>query len=395
VRQTAIVNARIFDGTGRPVIEDAVLLAEDGAIAAVGPAADVSVPPEAQVLDAAGHTVLPGLIDGHMHVTAMPGPLDARGHLEQNLRAVGVLRRCLRWGTTTVANVSGCPETVLLREAIAAGHITGCSRLLVGAMVNATAGHVRGRAADGPWEVRRAVREMIGAGADFIKTAASGGFMWEHEDIAWEDYTPEELRALVEEAHARGTRVAVHAHSQPGLNHSLEAGCDIIAHGALIDEEGLQGLRARGLYFMPTLFITSRHVTERPSLPPHMKQRMEAAHPVHRAGVRRAHELGLKLCAGTDGGPGDIMRELAELVACGLSPREGLVTATRNTAEALGLLDALGTLEPGKQADLLLVRGDPLHDIGLLGDEANVLTVMRGGVVEFGRHEWKQHVELV
>lgn len=394
MKQTAIANARVFDGTGRGVIEDAVVLVEDGAVAAVGPAADVSVPPEAQVLDAGGHTVLPGLIDGHMHVTAMPGPLDARGHLEQNLRAVGVLHRCLRWGTTTVANVSGCPETVLLREAIAGAHITGCSRLLVGAMVNATAGHVRGRVADGPWEVRQAVREMIAAGADFIKTAASGGFMWEHEDIAWEDYTPEELMALTEEAHGRGTRVAVHAHSQPGLNHAIEAGCDIIAHGALIDEEGLQGLRARGLYFMPTLFITSHHVTERPYLPAHMKQRMEAAHPVHRAGVRRAHELNLKLCAGTDGGPGDVMHELAELVACGLSPGEALVTATRNTAEALGLLDILGTVEPGKQADLLLVRGDPVEDIGVLADGQNILMVMRGGAVEFGRDEWKGHVEL-
>jgi imidazolonepropionase-like amidohydrolase len=361
-------------------------------IAAVGKEKEIPIPQEAERIDAAGNTVMPGLIDGHMHVTSMPGLLDARGHLAQNLKAVGVLRRCLAWGTTTVANVGGCPENVLLRKAIEDRHVDRCSRLLVGAMVNATGGHVRGRSADGPWEVRKAVREMVMAGADFIKTSASGGFQWEHERMEGEDYTVEELKALVEEAHSKGKRVAVHAHSQPGLGHSIEAGCDIIAHGALIDEAALKGIAAQGVYYMPTLFITSDKVIGRPSLPPYMKERMTKAHPIHRAGVRKAHEMGIKICAGTDGGPGDLMYELVELVRCGLSPMDAIVTATRNTAEALGILNDVGTLQPGNKADLLLIQGEPHVDISLLGDEKNILLVMKDGKVEVTGEDWKQYL---
>jgi len=378
----AIIGGRVIDGTGRDPIESGVVLVDGNKVAAVGKTAAVSIPPDAELIDAAGKTVMPCLMDGHMHVTAMPAFLDTLGHLRANLKAVARLRECLSWGTATVANVGGCPENVILREAIEAGHVDRCARLLVGAMVNATGGHVRGRAADGPWEVRKAVREMILANVDFIKTAASGGFQWEHERIWWEDYTVEELTALVAEAHSKGKRVAVHAHSQPGLNHAIEAGCDIIAHGALIDDEALEGIAAGGLWYMPTLYITSRRVIDRPSLAPHMKQRMEQAHPVHRAGVRKAHEMGIKIAVGTDGGPGDVMFELVELVQCGLSPMDAIVAATRTTAEALDVLDHLGTLEPGKKADILIVKCNPLEDISALTDKDNIVLVMKDGKVE-------------
>ena len=325
-------------------------------------------------------------------MTSMPAFLDAMGHLRANLRAVGKLRECLNWGTTTVANVGGCPETVLLREAIQEGSIDRCARMLVGAMVNSTGGHVRGRAADGPWEVRKAVREMIMGGADFIKTAASGGFQWEHERIWWEDYTVEELDALVQEAHAKDKRVAVHAHAQPGLSHSIEVGIDIITHGALIDDQALEGIAAKGLFFMPTLYITSERSYSRPSLPPHMRERMEAAHPVHRAGVRKAHQMGITICAGTDGGPGTVNLELVELVQCGLTPLDAIVAATRNTADALGILDMVGTLEPGKQADLIVVSGDPLHDISALCELDNIQLVMRDGKVEITDEAFKRYL---
>jgi len=382
---TAIVNCRIVDGLGGAPIERGAVLVRDSAIEAVGAADAVQPPPDCETVDAAGGTVMPGVIDGHMHVTGMPGLLDSRGHLTNNLRAVGKLQACLRWGTTTVANVSGCPENVLLRKALENGEIRGCSRLLVGAMVNATGGHVRGRAADGPWEIRKAVREMVVAEVDFIKTAASGGFQWEHEDIAWEDYTYEELAALVDEAHRKGKRVAVHAHAQPGLDNSIRAGCDIITHGALIDDKALEGIREKDLWFMPTLYITSEPVWRRPSLPAHMRERMQAACPVHRAGVRKAHEMGLKMAVGTDGGPGHAMTELTELVKCGLSPMEAIVAGTRNTADALDILDRVGTLEPGKQADLLIVTGDPLDDITILTCQDNIALVMKGGEIEVRR----------
>jgi len=322
-----------------------------------------------------------------MHVTSMPGLLDHLGHVGQNLQAVGKLQQCLEWGTTTVANVGGCAETVLLREVIDTGQIRGCASVLVGAMVNATGGHVRGRSADGPWEVRKAVREMAMAGCDFIKTAASGGFQWETEDISWEDYSVEELRAMVEEAHGRGKRVHVHAHAQPGLAHSIEVGCDVILHGALIDEPALEGIATGDLWYMPTLYITSEEVWSHPSRPPHMKERMQRADPIHRAGVARAREMGIRVCGGTDGGPGSICKEMAELVSCGYTELEAIGIVTRNSADALGLLDAVGTLETGKSADLVVVAGDPLTDITALTQQDNIQAVMKAGVTAVVRDE--------
>ena len=388
----AIVNGRVIDGTGGSPLENATIVVEGGSITAIGGAGDVSIPEDAERIDATGKTVMPGLIDGHIHITSMPGLLDAHGHLEQSLKAVGKLRRCLQRGVTTVANMGGGRENVILSKAIDAGDVSGCARMLVAAMVNATGGHVRGRSADGPWEVRKAVREMILAGAHLIKTAATGGFMWEHERVEWEDYTLEELTALVSEAHSKDKLVAVHAHSQPGLNTSIEAGCDVIAHGAVIDEEALEGIAAKNLFYMPTLYITSEHVINRPNLAKHMHDRMSHAHPIHREGVRKAYEMGIKLCLGTDGGPGDATLELVELVGCGLSPMEAIVAGTRNTADSLGVLDKVGTLEAGKWADLLIVEGDPLEDVSVLVDEENVLLVMKAGKVEVTGEGWKAYL---
>lgn len=374
-----ITDSQIVTASNASVIKNGIVIIRDGRIESVGTVNSVEIPADANVIRAEGTTVIPGLIDGHMHVTGMPEHLDHWGHVEHNIRAVGKLQECLKWGTTMVANVGGSRENVILRELIKNDAVRGCSRLLVGAMVNATGGHVRGRSADGPWEIRKAVREMVRDGVDFIKTAASGGFMWEHERIETEDYTEEELNALVAEAHARHKRVAVHAHAQPGLNHSIAAGCDIITHGALIDEEALEGISRKNLFFMPTLYITSEPVWQNPARPRHMRDRMEQAFPIHRAGVKRAHALGVIICAGTDGGPGDVNKELHELVKCGLNPLEAIIAGTRNTADALGLLAQSGTLEPGKLADLVVVRGNLLEDITLLRNREHIQLVMKAG----------------
>lgn len=409
----AVLNCRLIDGTGREPVNPGTIIVDGNRITAVGPGDAISIPSGAERINAEGRTVLPGLIDGHIHVTTLPAFLDARGHLTQSLRAVGKLRKCLGWGTTTTANMGGCPENVILRQALEEGHVTGCARMLVAAMVNPTGGHVRGRAADGPWEVRKAVREMVAAGVDLIKTSSSGGFQWEHEELGQPDYTLEELKALADEAHAKGKLVSVHAHAQPGLNIAIEAGCDIICHGVMIDDEALDGIRAKDLSYMPTLYITSERSFSRAALPEHMKRRMKQAHSIHRAGVRKAHEMGIRISVGTDGGPGDVMHEIVELVACGLSPMEAIVAATRNTAQALGIGDRLGTLEPGKKADLVIVEGDPLSNVSCLvepradlaiveGDPLsnvfclveprNVLLVMKDGKVEITDESLKRYI---
>jgi imidazolonepropionase-like amidohydrolase len=382
----AIVGGRVVDGTGAQPVEPATVVVREGRIDWVGPAAEAEVPREAEAIDAAGKTVMPGLIDAHMHVGF-------------HFHALKRLRDCLDRGTTTVAAVTGGPGAVRLREAIEGGLVDRCPRYFVGCVVGATCGHLRrtdghvaGVTADGPWEVRKGVREMIQSGADFIKASASGGFQWESERVEWEDYTYEELAALADEAHAKDKLVSVHAHSQPGLHHAIRAGCDMIHHGALIDDEALEGIAESGLYYVPTLHITSKVSYEHPGRGPWMKQRMEHAHPIHREGARKAHQMGIKMAAGTDGGPGDVAHELMELVDCGLSPMEAIVVGTRNSAEALGILDATGTLEPGKEADLMLVDGDPLDDIAVLYERDNIVLVMRRGKVEVADEGHKQYL---
>jgi imidazolonepropionase-like amidohydrolase len=382
----AIVGGRLIDGTGSDPIEPGAVLVEDRQIKWAGDAEDAQIPEDAEVIDAGGKTIMPGLIDAHMHVGF-------------HFQALKRLRDCLDRGTTTVAAVTGGPGAVRLREAIEGGLVDRCPRYVVGCVVGATCGHLRrtdanvaGATADGPWEVRKGVREMVQAGADFIKASASGGFQWELERVEWEDYTSEELAALVHEAHAKDRPVAVHAHSQPGLNHAIRAGCDMIHHGALIDDEALEGIAQQDLYYVPTLHITSQMSYEHPSRGPWMKERMKHAHPIHREGVRKAHEMGLKMAAGTDGGPGDVAHELMELVACGLSPMEAIVAGTHNSAEALGILEKTGTLEPGKEADIILVSGDPLEDVSVLYQRDNIVLAMRGGKVGVVDEEHKQYL---
>lgn len=383
----ALIHARIIDGTGAPPIGDGVVLVDGQRIEAVGPADAMRIPADCEQRDLAGMTVIPGLFDGHMHVTTFPGLLDADGQVRENIMASEHLRRCLEWGTTTVGHASGCPQNNILRDLINANKLPGRARLLVSGVVTATGGHVRGRASDGPWEVRKGVREMVMAGVDFIKTCATGGFQWAHEGLGQPDYTLEELVALAHEAHMRHKRVHVHAHGRPGLANAIEAGCDVILHGANIDDESLQGIRDRNLWYMPTLYITSRHICDDPRLPRHMTDRMKVASPIHREGVAKAHRMGIRIAAGSDGPPrpGAIMHELVELVGCGLSPMEAILVATRNTADAFGLLDRLGTIEPGKTADLLAIDGDPLADIGVMTEQQRIKLVMKEGRVEVSR----------
>ena len=380
----AIVGSTIIDGTGVVPVEDGTVLVEDGKITAAGRAEDVQVPHDVTSIDARGKYTMPGIIDSHMHVTPNQDiPDDVRIHLRVGYNAVSILRQSLGYGVTTVVSITGGPPAVELTNAINQGYIDRCADQLVAGVVNASGGHVRGRHADGPWEIRKAVRELASAGCNLIKTAATAGFQWEHERVHWPDYTEEELVALVDEARMRDMPVAVHAHSQPGLNYAINARAHMIHHGAHIDEEALEGITREGLYFVPTLFVTSPgKLGYIPTETPWVSERIKRARPIHQAGVRKAREMGTKIAVGTDGNPGDAMIELAELVECGFSPMEAIVAGTHNTADALMVLDRVGTLEPGKQADLLIVEKNPLDDISVLQDVDNIALVMTHGKVQ-------------
>ena len=383
----AITHAHLIDGNGGEPLADATILVRDQAIEAVGEG--LAIPAEAEVIDAAGRTVMPGLVEGHAHVGG-------------NTDAIQVLRLSLQRGITTVCSVSANRDGIRLRDGINAGQVRGCSRMIAGAVVCPTHGHVKFRTADGPWEVRKAVREMTDMGADFIKTAASGGFWAANETCSVRNYTLEELEALVDEAHAWEVPVVVHAHTQPGIGNSIKAGVDQIHHGCFIDEAGVRGIKDAGLYFVPTLRVTSdRNLAAWPDRP-WMLEEMRKSQPIHRAGVRLAHEIGANIAVGTDypgSGKGWLVGdatpwELVELQDCGLSPMEVLVAATRTTAQAYRKLDLFGTLDPGKFADLLIVDGNPLDDLWVLYDETKIALVMKEGAVEHVTDLYRDHYRI-
>ena len=242
---------------------------------------------------------------------------------------------------------------------------------------------------------------MVQAGADFIKTAASGGFWSADEVSTMRNYTLEELVALVDEAHAWHRPVVVHCHTQPGLNNCIEAGVDQIHHGGFIDEEAVRGILAADLWYMPTLAVTCQRNIEALVEQPWQTVEMAQSQPIHRAGVRLAHEIGVKLCVGTDyPGTGLTWKhgdrtiwELMELESCGLSRMEALVAATKTNAEAYRL-DDLGTLEPGKIADVVVLDGDPLEGFEALYDHRNIKLVLKDGRVEFADGDLAKHYSL-
>ena len=381
----AVIHGTLVDGNGAAPVSDATVLIRNDRIHAVGAAVEVDMPADAEIIDASGKTVMPGIIEGHAHVGG-------------DLKAQKLLRLSLQCGITTVCSVSANLRGIELRNAIEDGSVRGCARLLAGCIVSCTNGHVKFRTADGPWEIRKAVREMVAAGADFIKTAASGGFWGRNETCSSPNYTLEELQALADEAHAWEVPVVVHCHTQPGLTNCIKAGIDQIHHGAFIDDAAVRGIKREELFYMPTLAVTCDRNSEALRDQPWQSVEMRKAHPVHRAGVTLAHTNGVTLCVGTDYPGGAWWRygertmvELMELVQCGLTPMQTITAATRNNAAAYRRLDNLGTLEPGKKADLLLVNGAPHEDIQVLHDPANVQLVMKDGVVAATDEAFKRY----
>ena len=392
MKKQAIIGSTIIDGTGSDPLRNGTILIEDGKIVEVGNADQIKLGPDVERIDAIGKFTMPGIIDSHVHVTPNQDvPDDIRINLRVGFNAISLLRQSLGAGVTTVVSIGGGPSAVELTNAINEGYVDRCANQITAGVVNASGGHVRGRHADGPWEIRKAVRELASAGCTMIKTAATAGFQWEHERVHWPDYTEEELTALVDEARMRDMPVAAHAHGHEGLKYAVHARVHMIHHGALIDDEGLEAINKADLYFVPTLFTTSIGRVAKVEQP-WTKERMEAAYPIHREGVLKAHKMGTKIALGTDGGAGDAMIELSEFVDCGLSPMDAIVAGTRNTADALSILDRVGTIESGKDADLLIIGKNPLGDINVLQNQENIELVMTHGKVQTTSNEMKVYL---
>jgi imidazolonepropionase-like amidohydrolase len=404
---------RLTDGTGAAPVEGATIVIRDNRIDAVTTRNQSDFPADAEIIDAAGMTVLPGLIDCHDHMANHKYDLAHRWRLDEpqstrHLRTAKVLQQTLATGYTAIRDAAGLD--VGFKRAIEEGLIAG-PRLVLSLSIISPYGGIGDAVSpaglplddcccipgdpllpasvcNGVDEVRQAVRKMVRAGADVIKTATTGGASSRPghgpKDSA---FNLDEMHALVEEAHALDRRVMCHALGGRGLDIAIEAGVDSIEHGSYLDEDPrhLERMAERGIFFVPTLLVYEYH---RKSPQPHVRERAAALYEHHVASIRRALSLGVKVVAGTDaGGHGHPANagELDCLVKAGMTPMQALQAATGWATECLGQQDEIGTIAAGKLADLVVVNGDPLADIAVLRDPHKIALVIKDGVIAADR----------
>jgi len=397
-------NARLIDGHGGSPVEAATVEVNlaDGRIAAIGTAQGE---PPADAIDLAGLTMLPGLIDAHAHVSSdterspgfgLPPLKHGADPLPKDLRyfvLANMARAFLRAGITTVRDVGSYDnEAVVLRHALELGLVDGPRLLSCGRILTATSPGARifgtmYREADGPWEMRKAVREQIRDGADYIKIMATGARSVEREDPEPAQMTLEEVAAVVDEAHRLGYRVAAHAEGLDGARNAIEAGVDTVEHGLSLHRspELLDAMAERRIVLVPTL-STFYDLAERfaPDFAPRLVEQAKRQAEEAQRTIMAAHDAGVILAMGYDSGPpGASANELVRMAEAGLGAAAAIRAATEGSACALGLAD-VGTVVPGRIADLLVVDGDPLEDPPILLEPERVRLVIQAGRVVGG-----------
>jgi imidazolonepropionase-like amidohydrolase len=395
-----LANGRVLDGRGG-VAERATVRVADGRIADVGPGADAAGP---TVVDVAGLTVLPALVDAHVHLSAydlLPAPKRGEEPRTPALRYFELAngaRALVEAGVLTVRDVGSMDDNAVeLRQAVRLSLCPGPRILTCARIVSATSPGWRifttmYRAADGADEVRKAVREQIMLGADFVKVMATGARSVVLEDPEPPQLTAAELAVVVEEAHRLGKRVAAHAEGLAGTRAAIEAGVDTVEHGLSLHREPalLERMAAAGQVLVPTLStfhdVSEDHAEKYPcTLVELAKRQREEAYLTLAAAVRE----GVTLAMGFDSYPhGRNALELVRMVAGGLTGMQGLVAATSGSAEACGLAGEVGVVAGGAAADLLVVDGDPVAEPRLLLDPERIRLVLQGGIRVAGAAPW-------
>ncbi len=373
----AIKSSILIDSTGKEPIQDGILLIKGDRIVDVGGPREVRIPAQAEILDLSDQTLLPGLIDVHGHIS-LPPQLRS----PDPVRALWItrnLRRYLKSGVTTVRVVGEFNFLdVYCKRAVEAGIIPGPRLLVSGIPLDSSSGHGLGVTVDGVEAVRKAVRENIKGGADLIKIFVTPSLTAVDAQPTDHYYSQEEIAMAVEEAHRAGRRVAAHAHGGPGLRYCLEAGVDTIEHGAYITPADIELFVDKGAWLVCT-YGTLYHKDGLEKTRFHdevAKAKILQARTETPERFRWAYEAGVKYTVGTDNLIGLLAFELECLVKFGVPPMEAIVAATRRAAEACGVENRAGTLEAGKLADCISVKGSPLQDIRVLHE---VGLVMKGG----------------
>jgi imidazolonepropionase-like amidohydrolase len=390
-RPVVIRNVALIDGTGAAPVPGQALIVEGARITWIGPEDRLPEGSADGAVDGGGGTVMPGLINCHVHL-ANDGSPNLFGQAAQDsvviaaLRGYKNLQLTLESGVTSVRDCGAASGIAIdLARAVEEGMVTGPRIRAAGRVITMTGGHGHfiGREADGPDGVRQATRAEIKAGAHFIKAMATGGVLTPGVIPTQTALQQDELEQVAREAHNAGRRTACHAIGNGGIKNAIRAGIDSIEHGFYLDDEALQLALDHGTTLVPTLIAVNQIVNNGEAIPAWVVEKAQSESGHHRESFGAAVRAGMKIAAGTDAGtpfnPHDFMpQELGLMVEYGLTPLMAIVAATKNAAFNLGLDPDIGTLEVGRIADVIVVDGDPSTDIGAV---ANVRFVMKDGRV--------------
>jgi len=399
-KRTVIRPGRLLDVKTGELRTNQAILIEGDKIAQIGAASEIKATTGDTVVDLPEATLLPGLIDAHTHLTMDLNSLGYQGlgisTAREALHGARNARRTLEAGFTTVRNLGAHDYSdIALRDAINDGDVIGPRIDASGPALGITGGHCDSNllppafhlfgdgVADGVEAVQHKVREVIKYGADVIKICATGGVLSKGDDPNASQFTLEEMKAIVADAHRLGRKVAAHAHGAEGVRWASEAGVDSVEHGHLMDDAAIATLKKNGTYLVPTLFLTEymQQNIEHSDVPEFSKQKMRWIASAAQQNVKKAFDVGVKVAFGTDAAVyphGLNAGEFHVYVKLGMTPLAAIQTATINAADLLGWSKQIGTLEPGKWADMVAVDGDPTKDVTTL---EHIKFVMKAGTV--------------
>ena len=398
--RTIIYVGHMLDAKSGKTLANQQIVIEGDKIVSVGPSSGLGAKAGHSIIDLSKATVLPGLIDAHVHLTFSPDNFgyESLGISIPREALIGArnAKITLEAGFTTVRNVAADGYTdVALRDAINAGDVPGPRMLVSGPALGITGGHCDENllpyeyhysadgVADGVPAVQHKVRENIKYGADLIKVCATGGVMSKGDDPHASQYTQEEMRAIVADAHRLGRKVAAHAHGAEGVRWASDAGVDSVEHGHLMDDASIATLKKNGTYLVPTLYLLdwNRENMAKRNVPDYIQKKMQMVGAEAENNAKKAFQLGVKIALGTDAAVyphGLNAHEFEVYTRLGMTNLQAIQSSLISGADLLGWSDKVGTIEPGKWADIIAVDGDPLTDIKVL---QHVRFVMKGGTV--------------